>query len=223
MSTPQTISELKAASYNPRQIKAENFQRLTYSIHEFGDLSGITFNLSTGNLVTGHQRVESLKQQYGDALTITDKGICLSPSNYFHVRFVEWTLEKEMAANIAANHTGLQGEFTVDVQQILLDLEKVMADDYAGLGLGTLENEDALFANVGYELDGFDPNKQSEDLGGKYQEAIKYIVVFDTLEQKHVFETFIENTRKRFTDEPTIAAALTAYLQQIELSNVEEL
>lgn len=39
---------------------------LSYSIAEFGDLSGITFNERTGELVCGHQRVKALRAQYGD-------------------------------------------------------------------------------------------------------------------------------------------------------------
>lgn len=154
-----TISSLTAAKYNPRKITQENFEGLTYSIKEFGDLSGITFNRTTGNLVTGHQRVRSLMQEFGEDLPIAKNGILLPDGSHFHVRFVEWDEKKEVAANIAANNPHLQGEFTVDLQTLLADINRDTEIAFDKLRFDALYNEDDLFDSIRTDLAGYDPRK----------------------------------------------------------------
>lgn len=213
--SPRYIAGLTPAQYNPRSIKPENFEGLKFSIIEFGDLSGITFNLSTGNLVTGHQRVKGLSQLYGYDLPITEKGIEIPDGTVFPVRFVEWSIEKEKAALIAANNPHIQGEFTIDLQSLLIDLNEIALDCFKDLRFENLKNEDALFLNIQEELAGFDPNKPSSsedyELGGKYQEAIKYTLIFDTKEQKEQFESFVERARLMCPQE-TISESVITYI-----------
>lgn len=64
----RTIHDLKPAPYNPRTITTENARALATSLREFGDISGIVWNARTGHLVAGHQRLDTLKRQYGDTL-----------------------------------------------------------------------------------------------------------------------------------------------------------
>ena len=118
----KSLSDLKEAEYNPRNISREALTGLKYSLEEFGDLSGITFNLKTGNLVAGHQRVNALKEKYGD-LDISSGKIITPDGNEFKVRFVEWDIQKEKAANIAANNPLLQGEF--EEQGLKLMVEEI--------------------------------------------------------------------------------------------------
>jgi hypothetical protein len=88
------LSDLKSASYNPREISEKSFEGLKCSIEEFGDLSGIVFNKRTGNLVAGHQRVKAIQDKYGDlkiSFANDVNGIIVTPdSKEFFVRFVDW-------------------------------------------------------------------------------------------------------------------------------------
>lgn len=215
--TTMTISSLKAADYNPRKIEEENFTALTYSIKEFGDLSGITFNRTTGNLVTGHQRVRSLMEQYGTDLPIVKNGILLPDGSHFHVRFVDWDLQKEVAANIAANNPNLQGEFTVDLQKLLMNLEQDSNSLWESLAFDKLYDEDKLFDSVRIDLAGYDPRKHSStdeyELGGKYQDKINYNLVFNNKDDKDIFESFVERARTAHPEAETIATAVVQYIK----------
>ncbi|MGL5013415.1 MAG: hypothetical protein ACRC6V_03870 [Bacteroidales bacterium] len=113
------ITDLQAASYNPRVISEKELANLESSIKQFGDLSGVVFNRFTGTLVSGHQRLKSMssekirikttpvKDKFG---TVEEgyvevksaKGIIRIP-----MRIVDWSERKaELAANIAANAHG---------------------------------------------------------------------------------------------------------------------
>lgn len=212
-----TISSLTAAKYNPRKITQENFEGLTYSIKEFGDLSGITFNRTTGNLVTGHQRVRSLIQEFGEDLPIAKNGILLPDGSHFHVRFVEWDEKKEVAANIAANNPHLQGEFTVDLQTLLADINRDTEIAFDKLRFDALYNEDDLFDSIRADLDGYDPRKHSStdeyELGGKYQDKISYVLVFESKEQKEVIEGFVNRARAAHPECETIVESLVEYIK----------
>ena len=114
----RNAKDLRAASYNPRQITQKQMQGLASSIEAFGDLSGIVFNETTKTLVSGHQRTASMKKwpskavlkphkdQYGTVKIghmefKTDTGIVSIP-----MRVVAWDRTKEKQANIAANAHG---------------------------------------------------------------------------------------------------------------------
>jgi hypothetical protein len=135
-----TLEDLKPAPYNPRDITAENAARLAYSMSEFGDISGITFNTKTGHLVTGHQRLEQLRTHFPGALRFEkvagDKYEIVTPLGArFGVRVVEWNDAFEKAANVAANAPALQGLFQQDA------LETLLAE--------IRQNDDLLFDNLG--------------------------------------------------------------------------
>lgn len=52
---PKNVSQLRKAKYNPRTITKERLHKLGDSMAEFGDLSGVVFNIKTKTLVSGHQ------------------------------------------------------------------------------------------------------------------------------------------------------------------------
>lgn len=122
----KTIDDLKGNPQNPRTMSVHDANALKKSMGEFGDLSSIVFNRQTGQLVGGHQRVETLKRLGGtNRVQITqtfnpatdDGTIALGYITYnkkaFPYREVDWPYEREMAANIAANR--IQGEFDLDL------------------------------------------------------------------------------------------------------------
>lgn len=128
MNELKSIVDLKAADYNPRKIGEESLAGLKTSLQSFGDISGITWNARTGNLVTGHQRMRSLRELHGDALRLeTDaegSWVIAPDGNRWLVRVVDWDALTEKAANVAANSPKIAGEFEFEsLGAILGELE----------------------------------------------------------------------------------------------------
>lgn len=122
----KNLGDMVADPKNPRRISKQDFQALVDSLKQFGDLSGIVFNRTTGQLVGGHQRIEAFKKagvrhnatiehDFGEPNrqgTIAIGNIELD-GELFKYREVMWPLERQRAANIAANR--IQGEFDLDL------------------------------------------------------------------------------------------------------------
>lgn len=139
---PNKIEDLKGASYNPRYITAKQLAALKKSIEEFGDLSGVVFNRATGVLVSGHQRIKSIKGKSSKIVkenTKKDRQGTVALGNIevkeadgtltrIPYREVEWDNKlQEMAANVAANAAG--GEFDqAKLGAIMAKLEKGQFD-----------------------------------------------------------------------------------------------
>jgi hypothetical protein len=125
----QTVKDLKPAAYNPRKITDHRLEMLRKSMQEFGDLSGIVFNVKTGNIVGGHQRIKHLDPAWPIAKqTATDKtgtvalGSIETPFGKWQYREVSWDLKREAAANVAANQHG--GEFDQQkLKEIILEID----------------------------------------------------------------------------------------------------
>lgn len=136
------LSDLEPDPTNPRKLKTKAAQGLSYSLEEFGDLSGIVFNRKTGQLVSGHQRVKQLKKMYGN-LDVKESKIVTPAGDSFRIRVVEWEEDKQKAANIAANSPTIQGDFTDDVDIYLDVIKSTDAEGYSTLMLDTLRLEEA--------------------------------------------------------------------------------
>lgn len=145
-SRPKTLDELADAPYNPRRIDDRNLRGLCNSIDSFGDLSGIVFNLRTGQLVCGHQRLRAIRRQYGEDAKIDESGgIALPGGESMAVRYVDWDDRTERLANLTANNPFIAGEFTVGASEILAQL----SDD----PIFAMVNSDLLAKQVGMSYD----------------------------------------------------------------------
>lgn len=147
------FEDLKPNPKNPRRIDEHDFKALKKSIAEFGDLSGIVFNLTTGQLVGGHQRVQSFKTLGGKKLiTYTSKfydqpsrvgtvayGNVWLENEPYPYREVQWPIERETAANIAANR--IEGEFDLD---LLAEANYMLAQEFPDLLELTGQREDEI-------------------------------------------------------------------------------
>lgn len=135
--TPKKMTDLKPANYNPRTISDEALAGLSFSLKTFGDLSGIVWNLRTGNLVAGHQRVKELAKAGAE---IDEYGLIEHPNGErFPVRVVDWDVDKEKVANVTANNALISGEFTPDLEPMLGELEGF--EGYTDLRLDELKKE----------------------------------------------------------------------------------
>lgn len=155
---PSSIADLRPAGYNPRTITAEQMRMLKHSMEEYGDLGGVVFNIRTGRLVGGHQRIRQLDATWPIEKTpIEDKtgtvahGYIETTYGRFSYREVDWSEQKEKGANIAANKMG--GMFDDDLlTQLLQELQ-----------------------DTGYDMDltGFDSKELEEMLGLNKTENLK--------------------------------------------------
>lgn len=155
---PLSIADLRAAPYNPRRISPEALAGLKTSIVNFGDLSGITHNRATGNLVCGHQRLDSLKALHGAKIRIEgEPPVIVCPDGArFPIRVVDWDLATEKAANVAANSPLIAGEFDGAALESLLAETKAWD---AGLF------EDLRMDKLMAALNGLDPEGEATTTG----------------------------------------------------------
>mgnify|MGYP002508687591 FL=1 len=100
------VSELKAATYNPRKdLKPGDaeYEKLKRSIQEFGYVEPVIWNKRTGVVVGGHQRLKVMKD-----LGFTEVDCVV----------VDLDEQKEKALNIALNK--ISGEWDTDLLTSLL-------------------------------------------------------------------------------------------------------
>lgn len=107
------VSELSPSPANPRDISPEKLATLGRAMEEFGDLSGIVFNRTTGQLVGGHQRIKNLAAD--DEIVVLDQwekpngqrtvawGYVQHGEERWVYREVEADEDWEALANVAAN------------------------------------------------------------------------------------------------------------------------
>lgn len=172
------LSDLKEAKYNPRVISSKRLENLAKSIIQYGDLSGVVFNKRTNTLISGHQRLKTLREAGIKTKIITKKvkdkhgtieeGFIHASTEHGEIRLplrvVDWTDKKsEMAANIAANAHG--GDFDrAKLGAILAKLEPGKKFDIDLIGLDPLAIRTLLPAVGGKDKD------TGEDTGGSFQE-----------------------------------------------------
>jgi len=124
------IKDVNKAPYNPRKMGRSARRGLETSIEEFEDISQITINKRTGNIVSGNHRFGILCDTHkksnlelthvkDDRFEITIKS---GGTTGFYARVVDWPLTKEKTANVVANSGLISGEFTHEVQVVLKDI-----------------------------------------------------------------------------------------------------
>lgn len=147
---PKDVSGLKDAPYNPRSIGARAQDGLQFSIEEFGDISGLVFNIRSGNLVAGHQRKRVLRDdapiedfvEEQDPTGTVGFAMVRSGQVRMRLRLVDWDSKKEKAANIAANNAAITGDWTEDIDSLLMELRDDAPDIYDQALLHEIMDED---------------------------------------------------------------------------------
>ena len=134
---------------NPRKISDKKLKMMAKSLHEFGDLSGVVHNLSSGTLVGGHQRIKIMgdlppvitqKYKKPTRTGTLAEGYIEYEGERFTYREVKWGPEKETAAMIAANNQGGENDFAI-LSDMITHLDSINLDlDLIGLDEKEIEN-----------------------------------------------------------------------------------
>lgn len=134
-------SEINFASYNPRTISDEARKKLKKNLQTVGLLGGVVWNIRSGNLVSGHQKVSIM-----DAVNRYDAET--GANDYeFRVEVVDFDEKTEKEQNLFMNNRAVQGTYDDDMLRELLqgiDYTNAGFDDtdMQLLGLGDFSDYD---------------------------------------------------------------------------------
>lgn len=118
MAKKETLVKLAANAANPRVITDGKRAKLQRDLAKFGDIGGVVFNVTSGQIVGGHQRTEIFREGKGSIEIITRyhtptsqgtmaEGYITWKNSRYAYREVAWDEAMERAANILANtHAG---------------------------------------------------------------------------------------------------------------------
>lgn len=194
--SPKTVADLTPNAANPRKPWSDA-QRAAFqkSLAEFGDLSGIVFNKTTGQLVGGHKRVAEFKED-PDAKIVSEPAegkpkdgtlayghVTLATGTRFAYREVSWPKAKEAAANLAANQWGAEWDF------------ELVADMLGDVKLAGIDTSMLGFSDT--ELKAFDEPTQKENAPSPtHADAVRLTSVYEVVvecgneaTQREVFES----------------------------------
>lgn len=119
------------AAYNPRRISEEARKQLKANLKRVGLMGGIVWNETSGNLVSGHQKVGIMDE-------VNRYNIETHENDYkIRVDVVHLTDKEEKEQNLFMNNKAVQGEFDDDM---LIQM------------LGGIEYQNAGFDNFDMEL-----------------------------------------------------------------------
>lgn len=126
--TVRTIkrSEIKKASYNPRLIDPDNKRRLKNGIKRHGLVEPLVWNARTGNLVSGHRRLEILD------------GLEESKEYDIDVAVIDVDEKDERRLNVQLNNPSMQGQYDYD---LLGELALELGDSMEDLGFSSMDSE----------------------------------------------------------------------------------
>lgn len=145
--------QVKNAPYNPRKIKAENKKKLKKNLETVGLLAPIIWNETTGNVVSGHQRLKVL-----DEISET-KDYLLTVSK------VKLSEKAEKEQNLFMNNKSAQGEFDLS---LLVDMYEDETIDFERGGFDVTEIKDMF----GDEITAMHSDDLL-DMSAKYREGME--------------------------------------------------
>lgn len=230
-----TIKDLRqcAAEYNPRTITGKDLDRLRKALEEFGDLGGIVKNIRTGAIVSGHQRIKVIpanavveKTEIFAEPTRTGtvaQGYVVIEGERFSYREVDWCIEKERAANVAANAHGgdWDEEKLADLLRDIMSAEVQFDLDTIGFDLAEVHQllgEDVLTVSPADKLvEMADKLREAREC---FKEVCKkleevddvldsyLVVVFRDAKQRTAFTATLELEDNRYIDGRTLQGLL---------------
>lgn len=121
-------SEISFANYNPRKISTEARKKLKANLKRVGLLGGIVWNKTSGNLISGHQKVAIMDEVHKYDASSGDGDYDID------VQVVEMDAKSEKEQNIFMNSRSAQGQFDDDM------LRSIIPDiDCSAAGLDALD------------------------------------------------------------------------------------
>lgn len=156
------LCDIEPASYNPRIINTEQYNKLSRSIQEYGLVDPIIINLRNKKIIGGHQRYKVLLDEY----TSTNQELYLIRLGDIGWAFPDTDLkisseEHEKALNVALNQQNLMGEWdTLKLENLLKDLDEL---DFDLTLTGFDETEIDLLFDGDYETFNFNPLNTDEE------------------------------------------------------------
>jgi hypothetical protein len=100
-------SQINFAPYNPREENENVTRSIKKNFKQVGFLGGLVWNETTGNLVSGHKRIEAMDQINSyDGSMETDYPVKVEKVNFDH--------QTEVEQNIYMNNPSVQGSYDFD-------------------------------------------------------------------------------------------------------------
>lgn len=145
--------QVKTAPYNPRVIDDHARKKLRENLKAMGLLDALVFNKRTGNLVSGHQRLDIL-----DALSKT------GDDYYLDFAVVDLDAKDEKQQNVFFNNPSAQGAYDPDAIGKMISAGDI---DYKSAGFDNMDVQ-LLLEGTEYEVTMFDdesaPKSVQDDL-----------------------------------------------------------
>lgn len=135
-------SQITLAAYNPRKISEKARKQLKANLKRVGLMGGIVWNESSGNLVSGHQKVGIMDEvnRYDPETHKNDYKI--------RVEVVHLTEKEEKEQNLFMNNRAVQGEFDDDL------LIKMLGDiEYQNAGFDDFDMEMLGIVDIPEEIE----------------------------------------------------------------------
>jgi hypothetical protein len=161
---------------NPRVLSPEQEDLLRMSIKEFGDLSGITHDINTDEIITGNQRSKTIdinsceiqivkKNSKPDKFGTIAYGFIDTDKGKLFYRQVDWTEQQIERACIAANKLGGIWDYVKLSESFdISELEK----------WGFLKQEIMYIKNITFDFQDWDkPEKPKKEKKNKATTAVK--------------------------------------------------
>jgi len=188
------IGNLKQYHRNPRKITEKMFNLLGDSIKEFGDLSGIVYNVRTQELIGGNQRTQFFKRNDKDVQITTIPvenskvgtvavGYVVYNGEKYNYREVDWDDKKAGQANLNANKIG--GFWDNELLAGAFEMEELKLAGFEDFELGMFNEEIQI-----------DKSDLTQTMDSYLEGNIKQIVLFFTAEE---FENVMPRMEKLMT------------------------
>jgi hypothetical protein len=155
-------SELKGAPYNPRKLSDTQRKKLQAGLKRHGLVSPPTWNVQTGFIVGGHQRISVM-----DSLMRTQ-------DYRLKVARIDVSVAREKELNILLNNTMAQGEWDVGALMDMFKDESIQVEG-TGFDLGDVYQ---LMGETPFETRAQDASRMAEQL-----DAVKGL--YDTIKDRN--------------------------------------
>lgn len=142
-------SKINEAAYNPRQMPEQHYKDLKRSLKKIKLRETLVWNQQTGNLVSGHQRLRVLDEEWKRKYDNLNYSLtCV---------VVDIPQKEEIELNIAFNNPRLMGSYDISKMNEILSSENMPDLDFAVAGI---KDEDLEIFGIDLDLE----NAENEDV-----------------------------------------------------------